>query len=162
MNLNYDKIWKEAITPAKADLAGEFNVKVLTGVCKPLNRINENWQKVIRLDGISSNIINGEYDGFFHMVEFISKKDPDSPRLLFFNYNRSINNGVWRRLRDTVKMTEPGVFLGQIFFRVRKDKYWFLGYFSLIKKGIKIDPLTFKKKESEIEKKTPHFQGTLN
>ena len=142
MKLNYKKIWENSTVPKEYnEMFGDFNVKVLTGPFKVLNRIFKSWEKHIPSEDLNANYIDGKEQGFFFLAKHVDSEE----EIFCLDYNNKYNNGTyWLRMRDLIRMSEPDVFIGKIYIRIFRKDYRFVGYFSLVSKGVNFDEETFK------------------
>lgn len=152
-------LWAASVVPKSKDMDGDFTVRILTGPCKILNSVYSNWDKTIA-NSKGSNIINGNPIGCFVVTAF----PPMGMSIgeLYFNYALSYNPNMWSKMMDTIRLYKPGVFIGKfylkvsakpykIFNRVVIPEYKFLGFFSLIEKGLAFDEKTFTVIEPKVE-----------
>lgn len=119
--------WKDTIIPRMEDLQGRFGVEILSGPFKLLVPAITVWEKQIdRNEGY--NIINGKETGRFVIYQTLALPEEDS--MLELNYDRNQEPKYWKRMRDEMRMVEPGIFLGKIWMKIL-GKRRFMGYFSL-------------------------------
>ena len=122
--MKLEQIWEMSKKPDYDYFQGNFEVKILTGIFKPLNWNYKQWDKDIK-ELVGYNIQDGEIAGYF-------KKWFTNDGCLL-NYNLSQNNNFWNRLNDHIRQLTPNIFLGKIYFNFL-GKYRFLGYFTLTRK----------------------------
>jgi len=126
-----DEIFKNAESPDPSELSGEYFVDMLTGL-PSLKRFNH--RKVFRRENgqtAGCNIIfkNKKWGWFF-----LEQTADGSGRLeTIINYGAPQNSLITKRIRDQVRRTGGGLYLGR-FNYILFGKSRFLGYFSLAKK----------------------------
>lgn len=123
MQIDYRKDWDTMAIPTVRDLQGEFDVTILSGICKTLVPFMGDWRKSIN-NRRGYNIVNNKKVGFFQL-EYTDK-------LMNLEYSAYPEQKpkYWTRLRDEMRVAESGDFIGRIWFQ----DYWaprFLGFFSL-------------------------------
>lgn len=119
----YDKEWNKAAVPYITDLSGLFQVSILTGYFRIVEPFMKEWQKTI--EGTKGhNTANGKTMGQF---ELQFTKD-----VLYLKYSvyPKQRPRYWTRLRDEIRMTAPGHFIGRIWMDFL-GKPRFMGYFAL-------------------------------
>lgn len=119
----YDKEWEEAAVPRMYDLAGQFRVTILSGYFGAIEPFMEGWQKTIDKDK-GYNTANGKVMGQFEL-QF-------TKNLMYLEYSAFPKQRprYWTRLRDEIRMTAPGHFIGRIWMDFL-GKPRFMGYFAL-------------------------------
>ena len=119
----YDKEWEEAAVPRMYDLAGQFKVTILSGYFGAIEPFMAGWQKTIEKNK-GHNTANGQDMGQF---ELQFTKD-----IMYLEYSAFPDQKprYWTRLRDEIRMTAPGHFIGRIWMDFL-GKPRFMGYFSL-------------------------------
>jgi len=113
--------WEIGKRPINKHFQGDFNVKILSGIFRPLGLVYRNWSKTI-VDASGYNVRKGKHTGFF------IKLFKDNECVL--DYNLPCNDVTWNRLNDHVRQLNPDYFIGKIYFKLF-GKYRFAGYFSL-------------------------------
>ena len=119
----YDKEWNKAAVPRVTDLSGQFKVSILTGYFRAIEPFMKNWQKTIKeIEG--HNTANGKSMGQF---ELQFTRD-----LMYLEYSAFPKQRprYWTRLRDEIRMTASGHFIGRIWMDFL-GKPRFMGYFTL-------------------------------
>ena len=117
-----DMAWEDARSPEYADLQGHFEVNILSGYFKVYELFTKTWEKKI-FNQEGYNLVDNKVTGYFKVT--------GTTKALRLIYNQNQEPAYWGLVEDELRMIEPGLFVGKIWFRVW-GKLRFMGYFSLV------------------------------
>ena len=131
-NQELKEVFRNAKTPAAAELDGEYLVDMLT-VFPSLKRFSH--RKVIYRENnrvAGYNVVFNKIWGRF-IVEEDTCKDVDSVKVAVINYNRPENSLLIRGIRDHLRCMEKDLLYIGRFNYLFMGRLQFMGYFSLEK-----------------------------
>ena len=146
------EIWNKAVPPDISKMRSTYEVTIHSGPFDFYSKWVWVWEKAIsnyvnpKTPRCGKNYINGNYEGFFTITKDLIPGLPKDE--VYLNYEKgNRNTGKWNRMVDAIRIVEPGLYIGKIYFRLFGNKFFPtyapMGFFSLHYPTLLFDKETF-------------------